>query len=34
MQIPLANAIFDENININDFIKEEKKIKKKKEIEI
>ena len=33
MQIPLANAIFDENININDFYKEEKKIKKKKEIE-
>ena len=30
MQIPLANAIFDENININDFYKEEKKIKKKK----
>ncbi len=33
MKIPLANAIFDENLNINDFYKDKKKFTKKKEIE-
>ena len=33
MQIPLANAIFDENLDINEFYKVEKKKSNKKEIE-